>query len=176
MISSEVDDEDSESFDNTSTFHLVRCVPEKIFPNNGSGTWPTDSDATFRMVPVVDPGSVSDGRDSKVYIGVIDNLYDQMTDHGLYYPKIQLERTLLGSHSIRPQDLWEEYHQAFSTWLSKRRQVVIADLNLSPSELHALRLYRPVYFEGRRWVIKKLAIVMKAASDAMKVTGHFVEV
>ena len=175
-ISSEVDDEDSESFDNSSSFHLVRCVPEKIFPNNGSGTWPTDSDAHFRMVPIIDPGIVSDGRDKKVYIGVIDNLDSQMTDHGLYCPKIQLERTMLGSHSIRPQGLWEEYHLEFADWLSRRRHVVNAEVNLSASELHSFKLYRPVYFAGRKWIVKKLSIVMKAGSDATKVTGSFVEI
>lgn len=175
-VTSEVDDEDSETFDNSSSFHLVRCVPEKIFPTSGSGTWPSDSAATFRMVPIIDPGAVSDGRDNKVYIGVIDNLDSQMTDHGLYYPKIQLERDLLGSHSIRPQDLWEKYHQGFADWLSKRRQVVTAEVKLTASELHAFRLYRPVYFAGRKWIVKKLSIIMKAGTDATKITGSFVEI
>lgn len=175
-VSLDVEDEDGEVFDNSCAFELVRCVPEKIFPNSGSGSWPSDSDATYRMTPIVDPMQVSDSRDSKVYVGIIDNLLSQMTDHDQFLPTTIIEEKLLGTNSLTPEDLWENHHKDFADWMSKRRQSVKAAVNLTPSDLHAFRLYHPVYFAGRKWVVKQLFITARAASDDMEVTGEFVEI
>ena len=175
-VSLEVEDEDGEVFDNSVSFELVRCVPKKIFPNNGAGTWPSESDATYRMTPVVDPQQVSEARDSKVYIGIIDNLLKQMTDHDQFLPTVVVEESLLGRNSLCPEDLWEKHHKEYSEWMAKRRQVVKATVNLSPAELHSFRLYKPVYFAGRKWIVKRLSVTAMAASDDIEVTGEFVEI
>ena len=175
-VSLEVDDEDSESFDCSCQFKLVRCVPEKIFPTSGAGMWPTDSAATFRMTPVVEAATVSEGRDSDVYIGIIDNLYGQMTDHDQFLPKIELERAALGTRSLTPADLFDRRHQIFAEWMARRRQVVKTAVNLTPSELHSFRMYKPVYFAGRKWIVKRLSVTAGAATDTIDVDGDFVEV
>ena len=175
-VSSEVEDEDSGSFNNMSSFKLVRCVPEKIFPTKGEGSYPTESDATYRMVPIVKQNSVSEGRDSEVYIGVIDNLLSQMTDHDLYLPSIVMENDTMGSYGLTPPQLWDEFHKTFAEWLSRRRQTVKAGVSLSASELHSLTLDKTVYFKGKRWIIKELSITMRAGTDILLTSGSFVEI
>lgn len=175
-VSLEVEDEDSDVFDNSCSFELVRCVPEKIFPNSGSGTWPSDSAATYRMTPIVDPHQVSDARDSKVYVGIIDNLLKQMTDHDQFLPSTVIEEGLLGRNSLCPDDLWESYHKGYAEWISRRKQMVKAEVNLTPSELHSFRLYTPVYFAGRKWIVKRLSVTAGALSDDIGVSGDFVEI
>ena len=175
-VSLEIEDEDSESFDNSCSFELVRCVPEKVFPHHGSGMWPTEADATYRMTPVVDPGSVSEGRDSKVYVGIIDNLFCQMTDHDQFLPAVEIEKALLGRNGLSPEQLYEAHHQIYAEWMARRRQLVKTTVNLSPSDLHSFRLYTPVYFAGRKWVVKRLSVTAMAASDDIEVSGEFVEI
>ncbi len=175
-ISSEVEDEDSSSFDNTCDFELVKCVPEKIFPNTGAGSWPEESDATYRMTPVVVPLQTAAQRDNKVYIGVIDNLYQQMTDHDMFLPKVASEGTLLGRNSLTPQDLWKAHHESYAKWMSRRRQTVKADINFSPSDLSNFNIYTPVYFAARKWVVKTLTITFAAGQENVSASGVFVEI
>lgn len=174
-VALEVEDEDSETFDNSCVFELVRCVPEKIFPNSGSGAWPSDSAATYRMTPIVDPPQVSEGRDSKVYVGIIDNSLDQMTDKDLFLPGSPAEEVLLGNNSLAPDDLWESHHETFAEWTARRRQTVKADVELSPADLQSFRIYQPVYFAGKRWVVKTISMTIVATSDLPSVTCEFVE-
>lgn len=175
-MSLEVEDEDGEVFDNTCAFELVRCVPEKIFPDSGSGVWPSDSAATYRMTPIVDPHQVSEARDSKVYVGIIDNLLKQMTDHDQFLPSVVVEENLLGRNSLCPEDLWERHHEGYAEWMSRGRQLVKTAVNLTITDLHSFRLYTPVYFAGRKWVVKRLSITAEAASEDIEVTGEFVEI
>ncbi len=176
QVTLKVEDEDSETFDNSCGFKLVRCVPEKIFPGHGTGQWPSESDSTFRMTPVVDQQSVSEDRDADVYIGIIDNLYGQMTDHDQFYPKTNIETSLLGLNNLTPGDLFEKRHKTFAEWCSHRRQVVKADINLTPSELRSFRFYVPVYFSGRKWLVKRLSLTVGADIEKIDITADFVEV
>lgn len=65
----------------------------------------------------------------------------------------------------------------FSTpWLGKTRQRVAVDVNLTPVELHNFRLYRPVYFRGRKWIVAKLSVTVAAGSDRVSTRGEFIEI
>lgn len=81
-----------------------------------------------------------------------------------------------GRGAITPDALWDKYHKAFAQWLGKTRQRVAVDVNLTPVELHNFRLYRPVYFRGRKWIVAKLSVTAAAGSDRVSTRGEFIEI
>ena len=161
-----VPDGDSDEFDNKSDFILVRCSPEKIFYE--------ETVRKYRMTPIVDVEAGSSERSKKTYIGVMFN--DQLISNGfacnVNLPLVSSLKAL----SITPDALWDKYHKAFAEWLGKTRQRVSVDVNLSPIDLHNFRLYRPVYFKGRKWIVAKLSVTVAAGSEAVSTHGEFIEI
>lgn len=159
-------DNDSDEFNNKSDFILVRCSPEKIFYG--------ETDRKYRMTPIIDVEAGNSERSKKTYIGVMFN--EQLISNGfacmLNLPLVSSLEAL----SITPSALWDKYHKAFAEWLGKTRQRVSVDVNLSPIDLHNFRLYRPVYFKGRKWIVAKISVTVAAGSEAVSTRGEFIEI
>jgi len=155
-----------DSFDNSSDFLTARCVPEKIFY----------SDTSFprRMVAIIEPHAADGERDNKVYVGI--SYEDQFFCNGVFSPISRTDSMFVGTEDITPGGLWDKYHKAFAEWLGKTRQRVSVDVNLSPIDLHNFRLYRPVYFKGRKWIVAKLSVTVAAGSEAVSTRGEFIEI
>ena len=158
--------DDADTFDNSSAFIVPYCTPEKIIKS--------DDSFPIRMSAVIAPNEDSDERDDKVYIGISYN--DQFFTDGVFTPLTKSDAMFIGTQDITPGGLWDKYHKAFAEWIGKTRQRVAADVMLSPVELHNFRLYRPVYFKGRKWIVAKLSVTVAAGSDAVSVRGEFVEI
>lgn len=158
--------DDADTFDNSSDFIVPYCTPEKIIM----------SDRTFprRMSAVIEPNADSEERDDKVYVGI--SYEDQFFTNGVFAPLTKSDAMLLGQEDITPGGLWDKYHKAFAEWIGTTRQRVTADVNLSPVELHNFRLYKPVYFKGRKWIVAKLSVTAAAGSEAVSVRGEFIEI
>ena len=165
-ISKHEPDNDSDEFSNKSDFTLVRCSPEKIFYG--------ETARKYRMTPIIDVETGSSERSKKTYIGVMFN--DQLISNG-FACNVDLPLvSSLEALSITPAALWDKYHKAFAEWLWKTRQRVSVDVNLSPIDLHNFRLYRPVYFKGRKWIVAKLSVTVAAGSEAVSTRGEFIEI
>lgn len=165
-IESLVDGEETDVFDNSSDFYLARCAPEMIITS--------DSGRSYKMAAIVQANAAGEDRDNKVYLGV--SYYNQFFSNGYFQVLSQKDALFLGSESLVPDALWDKYHKAFAEWLGKTRQRVSVDVNLSPIDLHNFRLYRPVYFKGRKWIVAKLSVTVAAGSEAVSTRGEFVEI
>lgn len=165
-IESLVDGEETDVFDNSSDFYLARCAPEMIITS--------DSGRSYKMAAIVQANAAGEDRDNKVYLGV--SYYNQFFSNGYFQILSQMDALFLGSESLVPDALWDKYHKAFAEWLGKTRQRVSVDVNLSPIDLHNFRLYRPVYFKGRKWIVAKLSVTVAAGSEAVSTRGEFIEI
>lgn len=175
---SDVSGDDVSSFDAISDFTPVRTVPVVLYV----GTPSTSYSPIYRVAPLVEPMSADAERDSKLYVGYV---YDgQMTDSGYTLGSDGKER-LKGApltklayqypeHLMSVNSLWNSHHVAFAEWLSRDRQCVSADVNLSLFDICNFRMYRMVYFGGRRWLVKKLTLTFSAVSDKVSARGEFI--
>lgn len=157
---------DADVYDNSTVFLLPKCSPEKIFSS--------DTFRTYKMAAIIEPNAVGDERDNKVYIGI--SYEEQFFGHGVFQPITKSEAMFVGTEDLTPGGLWDKYHKAFAQWLGKTRQRVAVDVNLTPVELHNFRLYRPVYFRGRKWIVAKLSVTVAAGSDRVSTRGEFIEI
>ena len=173
---SKVAGSDVSSFDAKSDFIPVRTVPEVLYKYMGGP--PSVYSPIYRAAPLVARISSDSDRDSKVYVGYVFG--GQMSDSGYTLgpdgkdlfcggPLTKLDYPSLMS----VDDLWKQYHENFATWLSRDRQCVKADLNLSPLEICNFRMYRLVYFNARRWVVRKLTLTFNVNSDSVSARGEF---
>ena len=153
-------------FDNSTDFLVAPCSPEKIFI----------SDTSFekRMAAIIEPNAEQKERDRKAYVGV--SYEGQFLSNGIFDPFTRGDAMFVGTYDITLGGLWEKYHKTFADWLAKTRQRVTADVNLSPSELHDFRLYAPVYFKGRKWIVAKLSVTVAAGSEMVTTRGEFIEI
>ena len=155
-------DDDAEEFSNISDFVAVRCIPEKTMDH-------------IRMMPIIEPEGVSGDRNKKTYLGII-HTDGSLVSNGCFAAITKSDALFQGVGSITPSGLWDKYHKAFAEWLGKTRQRVSVDVNLSPIDLHNFRLYRPVYFKGRKWIVAKLSVTVAAGSEAVSTRGEFIEI
>lgn len=171
---SEVPGSDASSFDAKSDFTPVRTIPEVLYKGTPSSSY----SPIYRVAPLVAQIPSDSDRDTKVYVGYVYG--GQMSDSGYTLgsdgkdlfcgsPLTKLDYPSLMS----VDDLWMEYHENFATWLSSERQCVTADLNLSLFDICNFRMYRLVYFNARRWVVRKLTLTFNVGSDSVSARGEF---
>lgn len=171
---SEVAGSDVSSFDAKSDFTPVRTIPEVLYKGTPSSSY----SPIYRVAPLVAQIPSDSDRDTKVYVGYVYG--GQMSDSGyalgpdgkdLFWggPLTKLDYPSLMS----VDDLWKKYHENFATWLSSERQCVTADLNLSLFDICNFRMYRLVYFNARRWVVRKLTLTFNVNSDSVSARGEF---
>ncbi len=157
--------EDADEVDNSSDFYLAKCVPEVVIYS--------DSSRRNMMAAVVPANKAGDDRDSKVYLG---QLYaGQFISNGVFAPLTKSDGQFVGNGSLTPDALWPAYHEAFAEWIGRERQRVTADVDLSPVDLAAFKLDRPVYFHGRRWIVAKLSVTASAGSEIVTSRAEFIE-
>lgn len=171
---SEVPGSDASSFDAKSDFTPVRTIPEVLYKGTPSSSY----SPIYRVAPLVAQIPSDSDRDTKVYVGYVYG--GQMSDSGYTLgpdgkdlfcggPLTKLDYPSLMS----VDDLWMKYHENFATWLSSERQCVTADLNLSLFDICNFRTYRLVYFNARRWVVRKLTLTFNVNSDSVSARGEF---
>ncbi|MGM9767871.1 MAG: hypothetical protein ACI3Z0_05355 [Candidatus Cryptobacteroides sp.] len=164
-----VEDEGSDNvYDCTMDFILPYCIPETLYK---------DGVLLKRMSPVIEFPASGDDRTQKMYIGY--SAGKQFTDTGSYFKEdgstgcVQKGgpqfASLLGPHYI-----YERYHSRFAAWLATERQTISADLNLSPMDINEFRMFRPVYFSGRRWIVRSLRLRFNAGSESIESSGEFI--
>lgn len=148
-------------YDSSTGFTLPYCVPEVLY----RGDTPL-----YLMAPVVEVPKANSDRDSKVYVGYA--VGGQMTDSGYYFDGNGVEAKT--GKPISPGQLYVSHHEAFANWISKPRQRVSVDLNLTGLDLGVFRMDRLVWFRGHTWVPAKLTVTLRAGSDTISSRGEFV--
>ena len=155
-------------FDCSLDFILPYCIPETLYK---------DGSLLMYMSPVIEFPAGGADRTQKMYIGY--SVGKQFTDSGFYFkdngddacviPSPSQDETLIG-----PYYLYERYHSRFAAWLATERQSISADLNLTPMDINEFRMFRPVYFSGRRWIVRNLKLHFTAGSDTVESSGEFI--
>lgn len=166
----DTDTDGDNSFNCDIDFILPECVPDVLYKSDK---------ALYRIAPLINIPENSGQRDSDAYIGYSN--INQMSDSGYYFDDNgrQMNMVHIASedpqvHRINPYYLYFRHHQRFAEWMSKDRQCVSAELKLDGMDLNKFRMYKPVYFRGRRWIVKKLSLTLKAGHDAIGATGEFI--
>lgn len=181
----EPEDNGTGSFDNSVPANLVRCVPDTFFIQegviDGSHFEMRTVAAKFAMAAIVNAPGVHEDRGSEVYIGTIHQpdaygTITQIADKGVALPASISQRYAEMTPNLDPAVLFEGYHKSFAQWVRTRRQVVVASLNLSMSDIANFRMWQKVMFRGRCWFVRKLTLEISASSDRVEATGEFVSI
>lgn len=159
----------SESIERSSSWKLVRCVPQNI--SQPAGDSPR---SVYHMTPVIPAVGADEERGDCVYIGLLKSELAQLVDKGCYY---NASGTIVEDNvSLAPADLYSSLHHTLADWVSRDRQVLKVSLNVSPAFLtDKLKLWRRYYFAGRYWLIKSLTVHCSAKADKPEVEAEFVE-
>lgn len=164
----EIDEEN-----NSVDFELISCVPHSTQIRLDDGSREVRSEL-IGIVPGIKRGKA---RDSKVIIGLLCTPY-QISDKGFYienHREFRLQKK--GQElSLAPKDLWAPFHSRYASWLAKKRFSVSCELNLSPSDVYNFRMWRPVYFRGRKYIVKKMSMTLKASSNVINCKGEFITI
>lgn len=173
----EIGGDEGSSFDSSVDFMPVCTIPDVIYYEKSDDVL----SPFYLAAPIIPPMTSNDERDSKVYMGYVFD--GQMTDSGFtvgeegkeHYRGVQFTKMPESTrpHLMSADRLLGEYHEAFANWISRDRQCVTADLNLSPLDICNFRMYRLVYFNARRWVVRKLTLTFNVGSDSVSARGEF---
>lgn len=162
-------DEENNSVD----FELIASIPIDIEIGRDDGSRVIIN----KLAGIVSGIKRGKERDSKVIIGLLCTPY-QISDKGFYidgpkeYHLVEKEHEL----SLAPKDLWNPFHGLYASWLAEKRFTVSCELSLSPSDVHNFRMWRPVYFRGRKYIVKKMFMTLKASSNVINCKGEFITI
>lgn len=173
----EIGGDEGSSFDSSVDFIPVCVIPDVIYYEKSDNVL----SPFYLAAPIIPPMASNEERDSKVYMGYVFD--GQMTDSGFtvgeegkeHYMGVQFTKMPESTrpHLMSVDRLLDEYHEAFANWISSERQCVTADLNLSLLDICNFRMYRLVYFNARRWVVRKLTLTFNVNSDSVSARGEF---
>lgn len=173
----EIGGDEGSSFDSSVDFIPVCAIPDVIYYEKSDNVL----SPFYLAAPIIPPMVSNEERDSKVYMGYVFD--GQMTDSGFtvgeegkeHYRGVQFTKMPESTrpHLMSVDRLLDEYHEAFANWISSERQCVTADLNLSLLDICNFRMYRLVYFNARRWVVRKLTLTFNVNSDSVSARGEF---
>lgn len=159
-----------DTYDRSTNWKLVRCVPQNIVQPSGAN----NRHSRRVMTPIIPAISPEDERGDSVYIGLLKGVRAQLVDKGYYFGSN--DDILNDGISLAPKDLYTPLHKNLAEWLSRDRQVLKVALNLTPAQLIGdISLWRRYYFAGRNWLIKTLTVKVYAGADRPEVEVEFVE-
>lgn len=178
--SDESAESDRDSYNASTDFQLVSCVPMKVDESAAE-----QSEFAILMCPKISFPTLGDDRPDDVYVGIL--AHNQLVDKG-FLPQGSAEaseedgdrrpgttgKNIDVGMSIIPGVLRTGLHKKFADWIETDRTMVSVDLNLTVMDIAGLKLWRKVYFRGRTWLIKKLTLTFAVETDLVQVSGDFV--
>lgn len=150
-------------------------------------------DPKFSLTPIIDFINEEAERSSDVHIGLVYK--NQMTDSGHLMPEKVPEVSVSDNNvsvdgdvsdvllipegstepiSLRPDWLYEHFHERYAQWLATDRQVITCDVNLNEFDLLNFRMYNKVRLHGRDFFVKKLSVTLRAGSEALECSADFI--
>lgn len=174
---------DADTVDNSCPFNLVKSVPSIL-------TRPKSQGALLQrcsMAAITEPINEEAERRADVYVGLVVN--GQMTDSGHALSSRTMDVPITGNSededicltlssgeraSLRPDWLYEHFHERYAQWLATDRQVITCDVNLNEFDLLSFRMYNKVRLHGRDFFVKKLSVTLRAGSEALECSADFI--
>ncbi len=174
---------DADTVDNSCPFNLVKSVPSIL-------TRPKSEGALLQrcsMAAITEPINEEAEQRADVYVGLVVN--GQMTDSGHALSSKTMDVPITGYSededicltlhsgeraSLRPDWLYEHFHERYAQWLATDRQVITCDVNLSEFDLLNFRMYNKVRLHGRDFFVKKLSVTLRAGSEALECSADFI--
>ena len=174
---------DADTVDNSCPFNLVKSVPSIL-------TRPKSQGALLQrcsMAAITEPINEEAERRADVYVGLVVN--GQMTDSGHALSQKTMDVPITGNSededicltlssgeraSLRPDWLYEHFHERYAQWLATDRQVITCDVNLNEFDLLSFRMYNKVRLHGRDFFVKKLSVTLRAGSEALECSADFI--
>lgn len=170
-LESKIPETDEEN--NSVDFELIASVPIDMIVWNGDGS----REIINKLAGIVAGIKRVKERSSKVIIGLLCTPF-QISDKGFYIDGTEEFRLIEKEHelSLAPKDLWKPFHSLYASWLAEKKFKVSCELSLSPMDVYNFRIWRPVYFRGRKYIVKKMSITLKADSDVVNCKGEFITI
>lgn len=162
------------SFDCNVDFKIPRCIPTLTYRHND----PTIFQKC--MCPIITPSAIGDTRPNEVIIGLLLN--NQFVDKGVVYPQPTLNPTSDTESednkfiSIAPEALYSKFHKEYAEWITKDKQVISGNVNLSIYDISNLEMYKKVLFRYRAWLIKSISFSFNTSSDTIDSSADFIEI
>lgn len=159
--------------DNSVDFELIASVPIDMEVGIGNGA----RRIIKQLAGIVAGIKREKERSSKVIIGLLCTPL-QISDKGFYIAGPEEFRLIEKGHelSLAPKDLWNPFHSLYASWLAKKKITVSCELSLSPMDVYNFRIWRPVYFRGRKYIVKKMSMTLKASSNVINCKGEFITI
>lgn len=149
--------------------HLAKCAPVRRYWLQTTNVRTLRSDN--RMAAILSLPAYGAERPTDVYIALYGN--GQACDKGVVIanPDSASSADQTIGDSLAPEALFERYHQAYAAWLAKDRQLLSVDLDLSPSELAAFRMWQAVRVRSRNFLVSKLSVRVSASAGGVDVSA-----
>lgn len=156
----------------------------KTIPANVTNTKPVavlDPLLLRGVSPVIDIPAADNARTSEAFIGLM--FYHNFFDQGNYYsptepyktPGTETENSL--SIAIGGENgLFNRFHKTFGEWYAKKKDVIKADIFLTPADVSKLRLWHKIMLYNRLFLIKTMEITISDATDIIYANAELVEV
>lgn len=127
-----------------------------------------------RMAPILSLPATGGDRPTDVYIAIYGN--GQACDKGVVIanPDSATSADETVGASLVPAALFEQYHQAYASWLAKDRQLLTVGLDLSVMELAAFRMWQAVRVRSRNFLVAKLSIRVSAIASGVDVSADLI--
>lgn len=149
--------------------HLAKCAPVRRYWLQTTNVRTLMSDN--RMAAILTLPAYGAERPTDAYIALYGN--GQACDKGVVIADpdapSSVDQTI--GDSLAPAALFERYHQAYAAWLAKDRQLLSVDLDLSPSELVAFRMWQAVRVRSRNFLVSKLSVRVSASAGGVDVSA-----
>lgn len=146
---------------------LARCAPARHY-------WivagQLDPSMTERMAALLPLPSVESERPAETYIAVLHE--GQASDRGVVIGPDGADSS--AGLDITPQALFDSYHKAFADWIGTDRQRLSVSLDMSIYEATDFRMWRKVQILGRVFLVEKLSIRFRAASDETEISADMI--
>lgn len=143
-----------ESFDNVLSFRLIRNVPH-FFSNSSL------QEEYLKLAGQMSFPKDGEDRDSSIILGAFDSgqIYGKgirLSDNG---------SDVQESPDLSIGTLYNTYHKEFASWLSKDRQVIDVDVDLSFQDISSFRLWHAVCVRNRLFLVKKLTLRLSVRDE-----------
>lgn len=134
----------------------------------------TENDETRPSTPII--GVYHNGQMSPDGISLVTSIQTPAPSDGVVsrYTDVDGPRTNSDVVSLLPVDLFNKFHKNYADWLSKDKQVIVCDVDLSEFDLAGLDLSRKARIHGRDFYVRKITVTIKEGVGQIACSVEFI--
>lgn len=174
-----ISNDDSDCHEVTIDFSCPKSIPANV--TNTKPVALLDPLLLRGVSPVIDIPAADNARTSEALIGLM--FYHNFLDQGNYFSVTEpykipgTEMTNSISIAIGGENgLFNRFHKTFGEWYSKKKDIVKADIFLSPADVSKLRLWQKIMVYNRLFIIKTIELTIADTTDIIYANAELVEV